>query len=84
MSWLDKKPKMGRHSKCRPNPSNEIGYQIVHLEKGSSLPSLSSLDRFAGGLDVRIDLHVVLGLKFPQGQALVDGGKMVQVGKVMI
>jgi hypothetical protein len=55
---------MGRHSKCRPNPSNEIGYQIV--------PGLSFLNRFAGVLDVRIDLLVVPGLKFPQGQTLVD------------
>jgi hypothetical protein len=74
MSWLDKNPKMGWHSKCHPNPSNEIGCQIVHPEKGSSLPSLSSLDQFAGGLDARLDLHIVLGLKFPHGQAMVGGG----------
>jgi hypothetical protein len=57
---------MGRHSKCRPDPSNETGYQLV--------PGLSSLDRSAGGLAVRIDLLVVPGLKFSQGQALVDAG----------
>jgi hypothetical protein len=74
MSWLDKKPKMGRHSKCRPNLSNEIGYQIVRLEKGSSLPSLSFLNNIVGVSDVRIDLLVVLGLRFSQGQTVMNGG----------
>lgn len=65
---------MGRRFKCRPNPSNEIGYQIDRLEKDSSLPSLSFLNRIAGALDVRIDLLVVPRLKFPQGQTVVGGG----------
>jgi transcriptional regulator with XRE-family HTH domain len=65
---------MGRRFKCRPNPSNKIGCQIARLEKGSSLPSLSFLNRIAGALDVRIDLLVIPRLKFPQEQTIVGGG----------
>ena len=39
---------------------------IARLENGTSVPSLSFLDRIAKALDARIELHIVLGIDFIQ------------------